>query len=376
MDKINISLVGGQPMPVYALIMEQKPDRVFLVHSAQTKASAGRLKECIKRKLPQSAIVLQELAVGLRDADINIRAYAQVWCPTDCEVVVNLSGGTKPWSLLFYRHFSQLENARCVFIDQNNVIWNMKTLESHVAHLDNVQLDDIFGLNNVRITTKTDFNDYTPEDHQDCKRISELFRTNWKAMKDMTNRLTEMGGKGLVTNGECEIMYDEDEKAYVCHVASANGRYQNNVTLRSPHCADMLLNTGWFETQVALFLSRWTMDTNIWMNVHFSSGNTNGDQNEVDIIIETTAGKLLFVECKTKVYNITDINKFNDVVKNNGGLGSKKIFITLEPMSGNALAKAEQVGMPHYALNQISRPENESVFFDWLSNYMSNINEK
>lgn len=376
MATINISLVGGQPMPVFALILDQEPDQIFLVHSEQTKALAERLKDNIKRKLPKTAIVLQELEVGLQDADRNIRAFAQAWCPAGSEVTVNLSGGTKPWSLLFYRHFSQQDNAKCVFIDQNNVVWNMKTLENHKANLDKLQLDDIFSLNSVRITSKTNLNDYTPKDRSDCKRIEQLYLTNWSAMWKMTNQLADMGGRGRAANGKSEIWYDYEENAYVCKVVSANGNKENNLTLRSPHNADMLLSTGWFETKVALFLERWKMAKQIWLNVHFGSGSTNNDQNEVDIIIETTAGKLLFVECKTKVHNITDINKFNDVVRNNGGQGSKKVFITRDPMTGDAKVKAEQVGMPHYALNTISQPANEPVFFDWLSDYMSDINEK
>ena len=107
MEKINISLVGGQPMPVYVQVLDQQPDIVYLVHSQQTQDQAERLKKSIQKKLPHSYIDLRLLTVGLNDADRDIRAYAQAWCPKDSEVVVNLSGGTKPWSLLFYRYFSQ-----------------------------------------------------------------------------------------------------------------------------------------------------------------------------------------------------------------------------------------------------------------------------
>ena len=45
MRKVNISLVGGQPMPVYMGLEATKPDTVVLVHSDNTKADAEIIKE-------------------------------------------------------------------------------------------------------------------------------------------------------------------------------------------------------------------------------------------------------------------------------------------------------------------------------------------
>lgn len=42
--------------------------------------------------------------------------------------------------------------------------------------------------------------------------------------------------------------------------------------------------------------------------------------------------KLLFVECKTNVYDITDVNKFNEVAEIAGGKACKRIFFTLDKM--------------------------------------------
>ena len=60
----------------------------------------------------------------------------------------------------------------------------------------------------------------------------------------------------------------------------------------------------------------------------------------MDIIVNT-GDKLLFVECKTKLSKITDIDKFHSVVKNYGGMGSKGLIFTLTPMTDTDLEKCK-----------------------------------
>jgi hypothetical protein len=96
------------------------------------------------------------------------------------------------------------------------------------------------------------------------------------------------------------------------------------------YAPSMLLNTGWFEYGVASMLAEIYGKQNVYTNCIFKSINQQ-DKNEVDVIVHT-GQKLLFVECKTKIQNSTDIDKFHSVVKNYGGNGSKALFITMHEM--------------------------------------------
>ena len=128
--KINISLVGGQPFPVYAQILDNQPEIAILVCSDQTEKDAMRIKAVLNHNLPQTGVSL--LKISAEDnalANQYIKAQSEIFSKPGHEITINIAGGTKPWSILFAKHFAG--KAKLVFIDQNNIIWDMDTLEYH-----------------------------------------------------------------------------------------------------------------------------------------------------------------------------------------------------------------------------------------------------
>jgi hypothetical protein len=71
---------------------------------------------------------------------------------------------------------------------------------------------------------------------------------------------------------------------------------------------------------------QWKRAKQIWLNTELTQWDNERTLNEIDIIVET-GEKLLFVECKTQVYDATDVDKFNNAVKSYGGVASKRIFL-------------------------------------------------
>jgi hypothetical protein len=92
------------------------------------------------------------------------------------------------------------------------------------------------------------------------------------------------------------------------------------------YCLGIALEAKWFELYVAKILSNWEKTRElVWgLVVPYTNGE---DKNEIDIIVNTGV-KLLFVECKTQIYDIKDVDKFRNVTKNYGGLGAKSILVT------------------------------------------------
>lgn len=78
------------------------------------------------------------------------------------------------------------------------------------------------------------------------------------------------------------------------------------------------------------------------------------DKNEVDVIVNT-GQKLLFVECKTKITNITDIDKFASVVRNYGGDGSKSLFVTMFEMNEQQKEKCNDNKIANYYTHYTSK---------------------
>lgn len=146
------------------------------------------------------------------------------------------------------------------------------------------------------------------------------------------------------------------------------------VTFQSPHAFDMVVSSGWFEYEIAKCLELWTEAKDIWLNSVFPYRN-NTPKNEIDIIVNV-GYKLLFVECKTKIFDYTDIDKFRSAVKNYGGLSSKAIFISLESMDAKTIEKCETNGIDYFSLDGKPAVEMKKALFAKLNTIMGVSNTK
>ncbi len=370
MSKINISLVGGQPFPVYAQILDNQPDIAILVCSRQTRKDAERIMAVLKKNLPKTGASLLEIsAKDNAQANLSIKAQANVYCKPENEITINIAGGTKPWSLLFAKHFSG--QAQLVYIDQNNIIWNMDTLEHHVLLPKGVSIDDLMALYGVRIHRKTSLSALTSDDLSLLPVIEEAREWNPHSFQELTST-------PITHNFDTDedLSWHKQDRTFTLTLLNRKRGYRE-FEFASPHVRDLLLNYGWFETKVALMLSQWPLSQKVWLNTEIALPEGQQVLNELDIIVETTTGKFLFVECKTKVSKPTDIDKFNDVVKKTGGTGAKRVFITEKPMDNLPAAKCLQTKMPHYDMQAITSSVNATKqFYAALDEYMGYINER
>lgn len=381
MSKVTFSLVGGQPFPVYAQVLDSKPDILLLFHSAQTKQNAENIEQCLKRKLPALRMLKIEVdAKDLNSSNLTFEAYAKAWLKPENEITVNLSGGTKPWSLQLYSLFNGKEGAKCVFIDQNNLIWDMKTFSQHKLDHSNISFDDKFALYGVKAPMRTSFDEYTDADFVATKQIEKLYHIDRNALRSITEKIkneeNEGHLKGDFESGDCRISRI-GRNEFSCKFEHWKYHYKKKVRILSPHAAQLLLNTGWFELKVAHILNEWEGARKIWLNTQINYNNQDNTVNEIDIIVETINDKLLFVECKTFVHDSTDIDKFNDVIKSYGGLGGKRIFVTLTPMEGLPASKCDILKIPRFSTKVIQNDNNSVLtFHSDLNRYINSINDR
>ena len=121
--KVHITLVGGQPAPVYNGIVATQPDKVIYIISKTSKEKLDRLLRVVHTKEYSSEILdetdpekILTLAKQLAESYKND------------EVTLNISSGLKSWSFLFGIVFHQYPNASVVYMDQNNILWNYRTM--------------------------------------------------------------------------------------------------------------------------------------------------------------------------------------------------------------------------------------------------------
>lgn len=346
MSKVHITLVGGQPAPVYHGIMATKPDKVIYVHSADSQKS---LKVLFKEIETPSECILLDVTLPQRIKDCAENLAEQY---KNDEVTMNISSGLKSWAYWFGVTFNKYPNASVVYIDQNNVLWNYKTMESSVNfEFDMHVLFRLYG--NPLENNYTRFEDYTEEDFKAITAIEWLRNTNIPVFNKLTTvfdkeraHLLRNSKTGTFTNNDSFVEWDKVLQQVRIGISRKGKLHETQ--LSSPHIFNLAFNAGWFEAKVARLLSKWKRTKNICLNCRFPF-KPDVDKNEVDILVNTGI-KILFVECKTQITNITDIDKFRSVIKAYGGMGSKGLFITDAKMTDIAKAKCEEHGILTFSL--------------------------
>ena len=325
--KTHIALVGGQPIPVYLGIKSQdQVDRLILVHSDQTKEEAGRLAACTPHILDKELVECNPVALE----QIETCAKEILEKVKDDEVVLDLTSGTKAWTLVFYKTFMAMEKAQFILVNQNNKVQN---LDTYVKSEQTIDKDLRFALYGVCVKSYTPYSDYTEEDKEVCRQVEKVRQSNIISFGHLTssNRLEEEAGTSQLLKDGSYVEWDVEAQSVDLFLYNYLRHRVEHHVFESPHAVDIVFNNGWFELKTAMeFADHVQGVKDIWMNCEFVALKGEPEKempkNEIDIIVDM-GSKLLFVECKTKVYEITAIDKFRSAVRNFSGTSSKAIFV-------------------------------------------------
>lgn len=381
MRKVHITLLGREVAPVYNAIMATSPDYIVYIHSESSDSI--KALEALKREITTDSE--SHLLSPTDPFEIKNKAEFLAQNFKEDDVVVNITSGLKSWAYWFGVLFEKQQNASIVYIDQNNVLWDYGTM----TKIENVQFDmrALFRLYGNSIDGNcVSLKSYTKEDESAIKTIEELRKFNFQEFNSLVTTLPDSNRKTLQNgnNGffqtiigssvkwEKPAQAGDNGKAVVC-IKKNNGSSLNK-EIKSPHIIDLLFNSGWFEYKVAKIISEWPKAKEIFLNCHFPF-RTGVDKNEVDIIVNTGT-KVLFVECKTQIYNTIDIDKFRNVIKTYGGMGSKGLFITDAVMKDNAVQKCEENSILHFSLQQPSLVPADKALSILLDSELYNINAR
>lgn len=384
MKKLHIALVGAQTMPIYIGILESYADKFILIHSTQTKSNA----EIIARYINRDNTVLFELPAWdfpkMKDRIDGLLAEYKDW-----RIEANISGGSKPWGFMFSMLAFEYSNMSLFFVDQSCMIHNISDLTSRMAKpLDGgirqiLEFNQILESNQASSVTHVDLTSYG---EKDVSILTEIKRYRKKYPKIFNNlTIPRRGIQKRYQNNKMDTIVDDQSQSEISWDIRGPeqkvkltfiNRLGNTdvVTFQSPHAFDMVVSSGWFEYEIAKCLELWTEAKDIWLNSVFPYRN-NTPKNEIDIIVNV-GYKLLFVECKTKIFDYTDIDKFRSAVKNYGGLSSKAIFISLESMDAKTIEKCETNGIDYFSLDGKPAVEMKKALFAKLNTIMGVSNTK
>ncbi len=375
MRKIHISLVGGQTMPIYIGFQATGYDLALLVHSKESMKEAKHIKANIQKA------ALYELPTVDYD-NILIQSEALLNQFKDDEVFVNVSGGIKTWTVAFTFLSVSRSNVTLIYIDQNNDCIDLTHKKKQIGNY-HLGITDILRYNHQKPSGNTPLSTYTSRDVKAMKQIRQLRSFKIKDFNQLTLSSVVLDFKNSneddsfhyeLSTGS-SITYDREKRSYTMFLTKY-GKQPMRLSLSSPHIDQLLFNAGWMEFQVAHALGEWSQAKEVWLNVKFPyiQGKV---KNELDVIV-STGSRLLFVECKTQIYNTTDIDKFRTAVKNYGGTSSKALFITdtiqMKPEAAQKCADSEI--MAFCWRGHGNDDETKAALFDLLDHQMKNINKK
>ena len=372
MAKIYIALVGGQPYPVYLGLMDYAPDRVLLVHSEKSKKEAERIMSLCNIGDVQFCEILP---VSLDDANRKIKKIKSKIQSSD-QVVINISSGTKMWTYAFITAFMHAENVEFCYVDQNCQVYMLKADEVHNPELE-IDIDTALALNRTQIESCTQLEYYEDEDFDAIEDLKIVRKWNYEAfqkltqMEDEKRRDFNQHETGSWNYSGSTMKYDKTQCFVEFSMMKKDGK-MNKMTVSSPHLFDILFNFAWFELEVADILSRWNKVKEVLLNVKFPYNDKN-PKNEIDILINT-GERLLFVECKTQIFDITDLDKFRTAVKNYGGMGCKALFVTQAPTKETAREKCEDSDILCFSLENYHFDVQR--LYDLLDSEIYKINKK
>ena len=340
----HITLVGGQKYPVYLGIKALNPEKIYYIHSSDTKSES----ESIAREFPDINAQYKEFdPVNVNKVQYEAEKLFKNLKNKHTEgdtYSLNITSGTKIWSIIFYDIAKSFDlPIKIYYVDQNSVVYNLEdTKDKQIIEVDSI--DTVLRLNNSVPNKFIKFEDFTPEDVRVCKEIEELISINRNMFFALVDKARREGNLTEWVINNNSLSWDKASKSFEMVLG------RKKMILSSKNVRQLLLNTGWFEYKVASLLKQWDKCKEIYVGVNFPAKN-NSSKNEVDIIVNASS-KLIFVECKTKIDDKTALDKFNSATRNYAGSGTMKLFVQNELIDDKTQEKCKDNNIISYSLSQ------------------------
>jgi hypothetical protein len=337
--KHQISLVGGQLLPVYVGIKEFMPDKLHLIASSDSIMKVAVLKSCSVN------ISIQEYICDPFDF-FSIKSVCEKIIDSidkSDEITFNLTGGTKimvlaAQAILFEK---QLQG---FYINQDD---SYLLLPSYIKTpiQNEITIKEFFDLSGHHIYSAKHLSDYTPGDFITAssienfanfdKRYSIITKFFRNKFKNNLNHPFPRQGKEVINN-VIEVSWSIDE---INAIQSGVPFFYS----KAPNAIDLFFNAAWWELIVAETISKWSKVKELLIKCELPFiSDSQSMKNEIDVLINL-GKKLIFVECKSGNILQEDINKMRIIKQTYGGVISKSILVSRFNPNTKILEKCKEL---------------------------------
>lgn len=335
----QISLVGGQLLPVYLGIKEFLPDKLHLIVSPESK---GKTK--ILKSLFQGQSISEHLCDPFNFTSVldSCKSVLAKISPGD-EVLFNLTGGTKVM-LLAAQAIMQEKSLGGFYVNQNGSYTSIPSFKAGNLQT-TISIVDFLAISGHSIGKSRKIDNYSKGDFVTAEQIFRFcdfdyrYKLIMKYVSQNYSELNEIPEKGVfIINKKVEVKWEVGQVS-VIEVKKPP------LVFKSPSIRSIFFNSGWWELVVASEVSKWSKEKELLLNVElpFKSDKTSL-KNEIDILLNYNS-KLIFIECKSGRIYSEDINKIKVIREIYGGVISKSLLVCFEAPGSHILEKCEELGI-------------------------------
>ena len=358
----QITLLGGQILPVYTGIIERQPNILHILYTKETVRLKNRL---IKNVSGCKIFSYQVEPYDYRSIEDTV---TQIICDNEKgSFELNLTSGTKLMALASQEVFKTLE-CFSFYIDQKGNLINISNGKSEKLEK-NISTKNFLSLSNHDTFFSKSLKSFSEKEKRLADSILNLRKGN-SGIKELFEKLRTLKIDTETNNFSYEdtkykIKWDSNNLIVSAPKFILESRGENSFKI---------LTTGlWWEIIIASAISKWKGAREVHMSLVIKS-NTNSrlDKNEIDILINT-GKKILFIECKAGRVLQADINKMRAIGKLYGGISSKSILVSYYKPKPELIEKCQDFGVELFFIQELNKKD---VHLNTISKKLDNMISK
>ena len=328
-NKVQITNIGGQTLPVIQGILEFPCSLNILLHSNESAQAAKKIADLLDENCQLTPIN------DANDFDGILTYIGNIVLDHDQAIFyVNVTGGTKIMTLALYTYFVNRSIKATIFhIDQNGMVHYLNEMKTE-ALKSILPINQFIAFSGQKVKSKTRVEDIPIEFFEAKNQVKKIVTQHFHEFKYLCDNYRKLGRKDTNLNdfelinpkSYSQVKWSNAEDELTLSLKKKYKFEYDEYTFTGHEYIGIVLETKWFELEMVEIFKKWDKTKELaWsVVVPYLEGS---DKNEIDVVVNL-GNKLLFVECKTQVAEIAHIDKFRNATKTYGGLGAKAILIT------------------------------------------------
>lgn len=299
MSHVHVCLVSNQPIPNLTTILQFKPDRVILLSTEQMQEQTERLKKIISK----NKIDIKVLNILPYDVNNVAEVCAKVidGC-SDCDVSLNITGGTKVSALGAYQEFyTRGKPIYYVNTDENKIL-QISPTEKQLTITASVPMIDYLMSYGFYVVDFVKDDSYIYKREELTKKLAQMALEKDYLLGEINRRLQGADEKPFPQ----DVTFEKKELQWLVGALDDAGiakkKTESTVTIPDKSIAKYLRGL-WFEEYVYLIAKALKKSLKQNMDVYLNvkgkwDMKDSGPKNELDVVI-SKGTRLYLISCKT-----------------------------------------------------------------------------